>query len=304
MFGLFNAGETWMGERRLETRVFRFADEGNTGSNTGSKTAVNDMTRRMELRVYRSKARVRMEPEVEGFKTMVANAGLPRSTFRAANGGVSLVNAGFLPPEHPRRYYKYALLDPLDQPFATFHYYYRNWGWSTIHLLYRTLLMDRWIEQLDAIGVMSPNPSAASSTRSAQQFDRSFRGFAIQEKPNLPSNAEVKGKGKEEAGTLPPNDKANAVSNPTTAEPLIDLSPLISRTSLSPPPNTLFAPTSPIPFVKAFSPKKGPRPPTPPPRSSTAPVFGSSPRPPPQPRSNPSLRPQRRPPRPLSLSIC
>ena len=45
-----------------------------------------------------------------------------------ADGGDSLVNAGTLPREHPRRFYNYALLDPIDQPFATFRYYYRSWG--------------------------------------------------------------------------------------------------------------------------------------------------------------------------------
>ena len=41
---------------------------------------------------------------------------------------IRLVNGGLVHPKHPRRYYKYALLDPLDQPFATFRYYYRTWG--------------------------------------------------------------------------------------------------------------------------------------------------------------------------------
>ena len=39
-----------------------------------------------------------------------------------------MLNAGFLPDDHPQRYYTYSLLDPLDQPFATFRWYYRTWG--------------------------------------------------------------------------------------------------------------------------------------------------------------------------------
>lgn len=39
-----------------------------------------------------------------------------------------LINAGVLHQSHPQRYYKYALLDPLDQPFATFRFYYRTYG--------------------------------------------------------------------------------------------------------------------------------------------------------------------------------
>ena len=48
---------------------------------------------------------------------------------------VSLVNAGALPDKHPQRYYRYALLDPLDVPFATFRYYYRSWGKLTFLLI-------------------------------------------------------------------------------------------------------------------------------------------------------------------------
>ena len=47
------------------------------------------------------------------------------STF--ANLCCSLVNAGRASSDHPKRFYKFALIDPVDQPFARFHYYYRTW---------------------------------------------------------------------------------------------------------------------------------------------------------------------------------
>lgn len=40
---------------------------------------------------------------------------------------LSLVNAGRAGPEQPKRFYKFALVDPVDRPFATFRYYYRTW---------------------------------------------------------------------------------------------------------------------------------------------------------------------------------
>jgi hypothetical protein len=40
----------------------------------------------------------------------------------------SLVNAGRVGPEQSKRFYKFALIDPIDQPFATFRYYYRSWN--------------------------------------------------------------------------------------------------------------------------------------------------------------------------------
>jgi hypothetical protein len=39
----------------------------------------------------------------------------------------SLANAGRAGGDHPKRFYKFALIDPTDQPFATFRYYYRTW---------------------------------------------------------------------------------------------------------------------------------------------------------------------------------
>jgi len=40
---------------------------------------------------------------------------------------VSLVNAGRANSEHPKRFYRVALIDPTDRPFATFRYFYRTW---------------------------------------------------------------------------------------------------------------------------------------------------------------------------------
>jgi len=46
---------------------------------------------------------------------------------KAPTNSSSLVNAGRASSEHPKRFYKFALIDPIDQPFATFRYYYRTW---------------------------------------------------------------------------------------------------------------------------------------------------------------------------------
>lgn len=56
----------------------------------------------------------------------------------------SLVNAGRAGPEQPKRFYKFALIDPVDQPFATFRYYYRTW------------------DQLRELGLLSDNCYAES----------------------------------------------------------------------------------------------------------------------------------------------
>lgn len=40
----------------------------------------------------------------------------------------SLVSAGRAGSEQPKRFYKFALVDPVDKPFATFRYFYRTWA--------------------------------------------------------------------------------------------------------------------------------------------------------------------------------
>lgn len=52
----------------------------------------------------------------------------------------SLVNAGRAGGEHPKRFYKFALIDALDHPFACFRYYYRTWD----QLQYLGLLEDEY----------------------------------------------------------------------------------------------------------------------------------------------------------------
>lgn len=70
-----------------------------------------------------------------------------------------MLNAGVLPDDHPRRFYTYYLLDPLDQPFATFRWYYRTWRMS--HLpspLAGMPLNSITLAQLEALGVARPLP--------------------------------------------------------------------------------------------------------------------------------------------------
>ena len=38
-----------------------------------------------------------------------------------------MLNAGRAGPEQPKRFYRFALIDPVDQPFATFRFFYRTW---------------------------------------------------------------------------------------------------------------------------------------------------------------------------------
>ncbi|KAL8649898.1 MAG: hypothetical protein Q9210_004133 [Variospora velana] len=141
-YGLFDSGNRWMGEPGVDVRAFTFA------CGTSTRHAMHGIPgQMMEVRVYRSCGRKRIRPELEDFKAIIARSGnqsqppqLKSSKGQSKNlpGGINLLNAGVLPDDHPRRFYAYSLLDPLDQPFATFRWYYRSWP------------------QLEALGVTRP----------------------------------------------------------------------------------------------------------------------------------------------------
>ncbi|KAG9190807.1 hypothetical protein G6011_08895 [Alternaria panax] len=126
MFGLFESSEDENGKKRVEKRVLCFTAK-------GTKDVFDD-TARVEIRVHRADGRKRVERQAEEYK----------NTEHAKTGkGISLVNAGRAGPEHPKRFYKFALIDPIDQPFATFRYYYRSW------------------DQLRGLGLLDRNLSSA-----------------------------------------------------------------------------------------------------------------------------------------------
>lgn len=139
MFGLYDSGDCWMGESGVERRILCFG----RGAKPGENPAV-DSSDVMEIKIYRAKGRMRIKPQIDEFRALVGgsdnvkgpkpnNIGSIRQAFSPTrrriyvDGVSSLVSAGFLTRKDPQRYYKYALLDPLDKPFATFHYHNRTW---------------------------------------------------------------------------------------------------------------------------------------------------------------------------------
>ncbi|KAF2744794.1 hypothetical protein M011DRAFT_470104 [Sporormia fimetaria CBS 119925] len=110
VFGLFEKVEE-DGKRRVEKRVLCFASPGE-GTGNGEKE------RYLEVKVFRARARKRIPRVCEEFEG---------TGFAKNGGGISLVNAGKAGGAHPKRFYKFALIDPLDQPYASFRYHYRTW---------------------------------------------------------------------------------------------------------------------------------------------------------------------------------
>ncbi|KAH6875611.1 hypothetical protein BKA58DRAFT_428055 [Alternaria rosae] len=110
MFGLFESPGDGGDRKKFEKRVLCFT--------TKDDVDAFDETARVEIRVHRAHGRKRVERQAEEYK---------QTEHARTETGIGLVNAGPAGPQHPKRFYKFALIDPIDQPFATFRYYCRNW---------------------------------------------------------------------------------------------------------------------------------------------------------------------------------
>lgn len=77
----------------------------------------------------------------------------------------SLINAGRAGPEQPKRFYKFALIDPVDQPFATFRYHYRTWD----QLRELGLLDDYYAEsEMNDMSIIEPENGSANDTNNTE----------------------------------------------------------------------------------------------------------------------------------------
>ena len=150
MFGLFDTDEPTEGGKGLEKRVFQFgpADSRVVGNLSGDK----EEDRFLEVRVCRASVKRRVEPQ--------------RYISRAPCGtDVDLVWAGYSKPMAPHRYFKFGLIDAVDQPYATFRFYYRSW--EEIDKLGLHMgqveseggsLFDQTVDEPDAVGPPGRNP--------------------------------------------------------------------------------------------------------------------------------------------------
>ncbi|KAF2024938.1 hypothetical protein EK21DRAFT_104302 [Setomelanomma holmii] len=147
MFGLYERSETEEGKPKVEKRVLCFTSPSNLASGWDVQDLFDERAC-MEIKVHRAHGRKRIERELQDFN----------QTEHARNAkGISLVNAGRVNSEQPKRFYKFALIDPGNQPFATFRYLYRSWD----QLRYLGLLDDESGEEND-ISVIEPGADTSS----------------------------------------------------------------------------------------------------------------------------------------------
>jgi len=115
---MFESSEGDEATKRVEKRVFCFTPPDTKDRQWKDVADVFDETARIDIKVHRASARKRVERALEEYDK-TPHAGTAR--------GIHLIRAGRAGPEQPKRFYKFALIDPIDQPFATFRFYYRTW---------------------------------------------------------------------------------------------------------------------------------------------------------------------------------
>ncbi|KAM3418905.1 hypothetical protein BST61_g4864 [Cercospora zeina] len=100
-FGIFeSSGDDLAGQPLIEKRAFVFPHMEETGEG-GS----------FEIRVYRATARKRQDRPIKMWKQ------------NAASEGMKMNIAGYMKPHEPRWMHAYALLDPINKPYASFVYH-------------------------------------------------------------------------------------------------------------------------------------------------------------------------------------
>jgi hypothetical protein len=134
MFGLFESPEDENDKKRIEKRMLCFTPPNRNNQAWRDVADVFDETACVEIRVHRANGRRRVERQAKEYEnTLHAKNGkgirqaLAHEAATEYTNASSLAYAGRAGPEQPKRFYKFALIDPVDQPFATFRYYYRTW---------------------------------------------------------------------------------------------------------------------------------------------------------------------------------
>lgn len=149
MFGLYDRPEDEDGKKRVEKRVLSFTSPQDKKAWDDVKDAFDEKMR-MEIRVHRAHGRKRIERQMEPYS----------ETRHAGNAkGIDLVNAGRASSEQPKRFYMFALTDPVDQPFATFKYYYRTW-----EQLHQLGVLDVAAEDEEDLPVIEPYDAEGSQS--------------------------------------------------------------------------------------------------------------------------------------------
>jgi hypothetical protein len=104
--------------KHLEKRVFIF--NGDTRV-SGDMTCDKDEDRKIELRVFRADKSMRTPKHPETYEG------------QGVTDEISTAHGGNTSTAHPKKYFIFGLVDPLDRPHAVFRWYYRSW--EEIHRL-------------------------------------------------------------------------------------------------------------------------------------------------------------------------
>ncbi|KAH0283068.1 hypothetical protein M436DRAFT_51094 [Aureobasidium namibiae CBS 147.97] len=134
----------------------------------------------------------------------------------AGEKGFDLVNWGRLKEHHPQTFYQYALLDPLDQPYATFRYHVR--GGPHVHAHHPDQDLERSNSSISSVSTNEQIPEIPEHLPDASQLRRLSYPPAI---------------------SLVPTSSRTEPSSPTKLDPEISVPSELDMSILDPEPPTM-----------------------------------------------------------------
>jgi len=151
----------------------------------------------------------------------------------AGEKGFDLVNWGRLKEHHPQNFYQYALLDPLDRPYATFRYHVR--GGPHVHAHHPDQDLDRSNSSISSVSTNEQIPEIPEHLPDASQIRRLSYPPAI---------------------SLVPTSSRTEPSSPTKLDPEISVLSELDMSILDPEPPTMpeLPPESKLPSSRASPP--------------------------------------------------
>ena len=151
----------------------------------------------------------------------------------AGEKGFDLVNWGRLKEHHPQNFYQYALLDPLDRPYATFRYHVR--GGPHVHAYHPDQDLERSDSSISSVSTNEQIPEIPEHLPDASQLRRLSYPPAI---------------------SLVPTSSRTEPSSPTKLDPEISVLSELDMSILDPEPPTMpeLPPESKLPSSRASPP--------------------------------------------------
>ncbi|KPI36749.1 uncharacterized protein AB675_11828 [Cyphellophora attinorum] len=211
----------------------------------------------VEIRVYRIEHRQR----IRDFDIGTGE----NAVGRKSTNNIRISDGGLLEPNFPHRRYKYQLLDPTDEPYATFRFYYR-----TLDFLKRRQIVESAPASYSRSSSATSYHDAPSNADNSSPAASDDTATPAKSSP-YPTDQSLKSPASKASNACPPPSESEESLSLVTKDSIEDLPSSVPRSPKSPKsPRSPRSPKSPLRHAETFdeilenSPEALPPPPPPP----------------------------------------